>query len=119
MVLDAFLRQNKLVTSESTSTCAADVLRNIKEGARFKDYTCTYAGTSQYADGFSSSACGLVTMNFIQQILTLEADGASGDTLASKLMQKEFQEVSPGTTETELAIEFQTGNHVYLYFLAG
>ena len=58
-------------------------------------------------------------MNFIQQILTLEADGASGDTLASKLMQKEFQEVSPGTTESELAIEFQTGNHVYLYFLAG
>lgn len=90
MIFDMMLRPNKLVTNIFGSTTNTEVLRNIKEGIPYKDYVCTHAGTSQYSDGFSSSACGLVSMNFIQHILTLEVDGMTGDALAARMTQKEF-----------------------------
>lgn len=62
----------------------ARILEHILSG---KDYIVSHENTSQYAMGGLSS-CGIVAMNCIRHVLTLEKDGCTGEDLVVKLTQQ-------------------------------
>lgn len=57
-----------------------------------KEYIASHDNTSQYALGGPSS-CGIVAMNCIRHVLSLEKDGCTGEDLVTKMTEKDIVDV--------------------------